>query len=303
MLLEMAVADAYGIGFEFVPDSADRPNDLSRYHMHPKYGNEINGLKPGNYTDDTQRAIANALVVLQGNPLDPFSYMEYYLRVFRADPRKGYSKRYQSLLESVTAMEPDDSKAVHVFNASVTRKATSNGSIMGVAPLGYLHSPNTVALAAAIQAMTTHGIETVIYAQAIALFAHYHIYNNRYPKVTNVDSFINQYSGSEDLVQWEDVAIPRVDMSAKTTYKAVRQCLCLERITQIMLRAVEMTGDTDSVAASAVALASVAPDRYTNDIPDHLMDSLEAADGVATGAERRDELRALDDKLRWYAMA
>ena len=77
------------------------------------------------------------------------------------------AERYQAFLEKT----PDAT----TFLKTVQRK-DSNGSIMGVAPLGYLRSPNEVILAATIQALTTHSHATVPYACGIALAAHFFIY-------------------------------------------------------------------------------------------------------------------------------
>ncbi|MGF1988711.1 MAG: ADP-ribosylglycohydrolase family protein [Nostoc sp. ZfuVER08] len=48
MLLELAIADAYGAGFEYADEMLVN-NDLSRYVQHPRFR-----LIPGSYTDDTQ---------------------------------------------------------------------------------------------------------------------------------------------------------------------------------------------------------------------------------------------------------
>ena len=75
MLIEIAIGDAYGIGFEFVKNTPDRPNDLSQFYQHPKYSNLI----PGQYTDDTQRALANMRVVCSNDVLHPLSYANAYV--------------------------------------------------------------------------------------------------------------------------------------------------------------------------------------------------------------------------------
>ncbi len=54
MLLELAIGDAYGAGFEYA-DEMIACNDLSRYLKHPRHN-----IQPGCYTDDTQMSIAIA---------------------------------------------------------------------------------------------------------------------------------------------------------------------------------------------------------------------------------------------------
>ena len=58
MLLELAIADAYGAGFEYA-NEAIANNDLSRYVEHPRFR-----LNPSSYTDDTQMSIAIAEVIV-----------------------------------------------------------------------------------------------------------------------------------------------------------------------------------------------------------------------------------------------
>ncbi|MBD2060668.1 hypothetical protein H6F88_32515 [Oculatella sp. FACHB-28] len=48
MLLELAVRDAYGAGFESVSELALEHNNLSGYAGHPRHA-----TRPGQYTDDT----------------------------------------------------------------------------------------------------------------------------------------------------------------------------------------------------------------------------------------------------------
>ncbi len=282
MLIEMAVADAYGIGSEFVPATPDRPNDLSRFHQHPRYGD----LRPGMYTDDTLRALANARVLLHGDPLDAASYAESYVRTFRADRRMGWSKRFQSLLQGIVDEEADDARAGRLLLLRADRRAESNGALMGVAPLGFLREPRMVSLAAAVQAMTTHGLETVPYAQAVALVAHHAIHGGD----GDVDDFVADNLGTHSVPSWRGDPLVPTDVSARGTYKAVRRAIAAnDTLSGIMTWSVERGGDTDSVAACAVALASH-DRRVASDVPHHLLDALETPEG-------RDELAAVDDAL------
>ncbi len=283
MLYEMGLADAYGIAFEFVPHSPDRPNDLAGFHRHPRYGHE---LEPAGYTDDTQRAVANALVMLDGNPFDALSYARSYVSTFRGDPRKGWSRRFQSLLEGVVAREADDDAAGAALLRAVVRKADSNGSLMGVAVLGHMRDPREVALAASIQAMTTHGVETAPYAQALALVAHHAIHGI---DAVDVDDFVADHVSTRTAPSWRGSDPEASSMSARATYAAVRRGIeANDSLSGLLRWAVDRGGDTDSVAASAVAVAS-SMRRYRKDIPA----ALEAGfDRAAAG-----RLRALDERI------
>ncbi len=60
MLLELAVGDAYGAGFEYADaDTVAAKNDLSHYVRHPRHR-----ISPGRYTDDTQMSLAIAEAIL-----------------------------------------------------------------------------------------------------------------------------------------------------------------------------------------------------------------------------------------------
>ena len=62
MLLELAIGDAYGAGFEDVDAEMIRQqNDLSGYVKHPRHH-----IQPGSYTDDTQMSLAIAEAIVSG---------------------------------------------------------------------------------------------------------------------------------------------------------------------------------------------------------------------------------------------
>jgi len=271
MLLEMAVADSYGIGFEFCDHTPDRPNDLKAYYQHPKYAD----MKPGHYTDDTQRAIANAKVVLSGNFFDADRYIDSYVMTFRDDPRPGYSRNFQKFIEECIAQR-NDAVASVFFRQNVKRTAASNGAIMGAAVLGYISNPADCALAAAVQALTTHSQETIPYAQAVALSANWFLYDKEDEhgfEGRSLDDYLDEYvTGDLPSCAGED---RRTTMDAKTTWRAIRRTLELPSLSAMLRESVSLGGDTDSVAASTVAIAS-ADKNTTNDIPNDLILRLEA---------------------------
>jgi hypothetical protein len=77
VLIELAVGDAYGAGFEYVDQSAVRTgNDLSRYVAHPRHQ-----IAPGSYTDDTQMSLAVAEAIVD--------HLEWTPEVLAAKVRAG----------------------------------------------------------------------------------------------------------------------------------------------------------------------------------------------------------------------
>lgn len=112
MLLELAIADAYGAGFEYA-DEMIVNNDLSRYVEHPRFR-----LNPGSYTDDTQMSIAIAEVIVAQAPWTPEVLAESFVRAFKRDERKGYSRSFYHFLggiqdgeEFLRKINPDSDKS------------------------------------------------------------------------------------------------------------------------------------------------------------------------------------------------
>src|SRR5579864_25538 len=87
MLLELAIGDAYGAGFEYADTEMIRQqNNLSHYVKHPRHN-----IQPGSYTDDTQMSLAIAEAIISGRPWQPAMLAQKFVEVFQRDPRKGYA--------------------------------------------------------------------------------------------------------------------------------------------------------------------------------------------------------------------
>lgn len=89
MLLEVAVADAYGEGFKYADAMVDHHNDLSAHVQPPRHS----GIQPGTYTDDTQMTLAVADFIASGQAWTPAAIAEQFVRADDRDPRDGYSRR------------------------------------------------------------------------------------------------------------------------------------------------------------------------------------------------------------------
>ena len=304
MLAEMAVADAYGISFEFVPDTADRVNDLSRYYQHPTYGDMV----PGHYTDDTQRSIANGLMVLdhyngggpiKGDVFSPISYLAYYQIVFARDQRPGYSRRFEAFLKDNLETDPVD------MALKLNRKPT-NGAVMGAAALGYLRTPEEVMLAAASQALSTHSYAAIPYAQIVAMSAHYTINNIGplhdlspwlYRHLADSGKSARDFLADATAMLGDNNPPGPVTMGASSAVRLMLWALpryhSLSALTKL---AVQVGGDTDSAAAIMVAVASESLE-YVDDFPDALWDGLE------NGPFGHDFLRDIDEQLQQTRVA
>lgn len=289
MLLSIGVSDAYAIPFEFVkdPNAHGLVNDLMTYQQHPKYAE----LKPSQYTDDTLRSIATALVVIN-NPedghtvFDPTAYVKAMQIVVRGDPRKGWSKRFQQYLEANLDTHPVQ------FMRGITNRAATNGAIMGSLPLGYLKHVPDVKLAAATQALTTHSAETVRYAQMMALSSHFFLHNPEEDFSALIAFLLEEVDGGlEEDFAFSSTDLPQpVSMSARDTAHAVLALLYRnDSLSGILREAVETGGDTDSVAALAIGIASCTR-AYAHDLPGKLVNELDMGVGMRY-------LHSLDRKL------
>src|SRR4051812_29384991 len=97
MLVEIAIGDAYGAGFEYAPDRLVRErNDLSAYIQHPRHR-----LRPGCYTDDTQMSVAVAEAVVSDEPWTPELLARHFVTAFKRDPREGYASGFYHFLQEV----------------------------------------------------------------------------------------------------------------------------------------------------------------------------------------------------------
>jgi ADP-ribosylglycohydrolase len=274
MLVEMAVADAYAIAWEFARKQQKAPIDFSTFVQHPTYLE----LSPGQYTDDTQRAIANCMVMIGDLPSDlfnPWAYVEAYLTAYRQDPREGYSRGYQAFLKSVG--DADD------FLMNISRTKQSNGSVMGVAPLGLLPDISMVKLASTIQAISTHHPSTAVHAQIVALAVHYftHEQGSKDSLQGWLMNHVDWVDGTDESYRWSYL-VDSHDRGLGTSIKAssissymVYALTAFDSMTQIIHDAIDRGGDTDSAAAVTIAVASCT-DEITNDLPQHLIDGMDA---------------------------
>lgn len=281
MLLEMGIGDAYGAGFEFAKSERlkELKNDLSTYYKHNLPGN----LKAGMYTDDTQMSIAIAEMMI--DPTFDWSIekiADKFVEVYKRDPRNGYSRKFQAVLDSVKT--GDDLRAVVIPNSDRC------GAAMRSVPLGYLKDTDTIMQICQVQASLTHNTsDGILSSRAVALTAHWIL---RLP-LENVESFLKT-TLKKDMT-WTDwpkgqyVSTAGLDVARAAISAVFRN----STYSELLKECIEYTGDVDSVAAIAMGLASLAcPSYYTNDLPANLYEDLE------NNGYGRDYLIELDKKLR-----
>lgn len=274
MLLELAIGDAYGAGFEYAsPDLVERYNDLSGYVQHPRYQ-----LKPGCYTDDTQMSIAIAETIISQEPWTPEVLATRFVETFKRDQREGYaSKFYQFLLKVQDGRE---------LLESITWTSDKSGAAMRAAPMGVFPIVDKVLEAATIQAAITHNTQDGINAaRAAALMSHYFIYKLGSKRELGV--FLENHVAGEWSNPWQAEVKSKGWMSVRAAITAVMRN---DSLSELLKDCIAFTGDVDTVAAIALAAASCS-DEIAQDLPEHLMAGLE------NGPYGRDYIIALDRKL------
>jgi ADP-ribosylglycohydrolase len=274
MLLELAIGDAYGAGFEYAsPELVERYNDLSGYVQHPRHQ-----LKPGSYTDDTQMSIAIAKTIVAQEPWTPEVLASRFVETFKRDQREGYASRfYQFLLRVQDGRE---------FLEAINWTSDKSGAAMRAAPMGVFPTVEKVLEAATIQAAITHNTpDGINAARAAALMSHYFIY--RLGAKRELGVFLENHVAGEWSKLWQGEVKSKGWMSVRAAITAVMRN---DSLSELLKDCIAYTGDVDTVAAIALAAASCS-NEITQDLPEHLIAGLE------NSHYGKDYLIALDRKL------
>ncbi len=275
----MAMGDAYGMRLEFVEHDCKLASGDLHYAPHPTYEE----YKPAHYTDDTQKSIANAQILLRGNhrPTDD-DFINAWLYAYRRDPREGYSKYMKKVLSS--AENANDFRSMINPDAGVT-----SGGAMCAGVFGLLTNINTVKRLTIQQAKITHNTSSGINAAlGVALSVHYlhHGGQREY-----VGAFIARHLTSE----WNSAQSGRTDKPDNGLNIVSQMVDVVSRpasLSQTLLNAANYAPLTDTDTLCALSLQVASRDCATvNDLPAALQDELE------NKAYGRDYLVELDHKL------
>ncbi len=275
MLIEIAIGDAYGAGFEFVEeDIIKKYNKLESY-----YDSRIDNIRAGQYTDDTQMSLAIAELLIDEVEWEKENITKYFLNVFDRDKRQGYAKGFYNFL-----IENND---VESFLNNINPESVRNGAAMRSVPLSYIKNKEELKEKAKIQASITHNThEGIVSSQSVALIGHYFLYEN-----------INKHEIRDKLLMeikeiYRTDKTDRVACDAIDTVDAVLTVLLKSNtFSEILINSIELGGDTDSVASIALGLASLS-NQFTNDLPEFLYTDLE------NEKYGKDYILELDDKLK-----
>jgi ADP-ribosylglycohydrolase len=274
MLLEQAIADAFGATFEFATEKFVRDNNCCDcYIENPRRKGYV-----GKYTDDTQMSMAIMEAMLLGVPWEPRFIAAKFLEAFKRDVRGGYARRFEKLL--TTCSNVDELLKTLIPNSD------RSGAAMRSPPLGLIPDIGELMDRVRIQAAITHNTEAGIDAAlAAALATHYFAYDIG-PKVelgAFVESLVQgpwniPFEGDVGNVGWECV---------QAAITAVMSC---DKISDVLEKSVSFTGDVDTVASVAAAASSLSRE-IEYDLPVRLFTGLE------NGAYGREYVIALDSKF------
>ncbi|MDI2131579.1 ADP-ribosylglycohydrolase family protein [Yinghuangia seranimata] len=293
MLVELAVGDAYGAGFEYAPaDFVRRGNTLARYVQHPTHSD----VGPGRYTDDTQMSIAVAEWLLDGTAPDAEpgalareDLAERFVRAYKRDERAGYASGFRSVLDRVwTGAE---------LLESLRPGSDKSGAAMRAGVLGLLPDLGQVAELTRIQARITHDSPGGVGA---ALGAAFTVHYCRYGlgPLDELPRWLDRNVAAADPARygrWTETWRGKVGSPGMHSARAAVTSLVANRTMSGLLKAcTAWTGDVDTVATIALAAASVSGE-YEDDLPKALLDGLE------DGPYGRTYLSELDARLdeRW----
>jgi ADP-ribosylglycohydrolase len=274
MLVELAVGDAYGAGFEYAPyETVRRHNTAAYYTKHQKHN-----IPAGCYTDDTQMTLALVELLLSGERWNAQNVAERFVQAFHRDPREGYAGRFYDFLQTIRTGEE--------LLDRIDPASDKSGAAMRAAPLGFLPTIGEVVEKCKVQAAVTHNtVDGINAALVAALMTHYFLYNLG-PKHRLPVFLQSQVDG-----QWR---VPWVGKVGGKGWMSVRAALTAlvrnTRLSDLLRDCIAFTGDVDTVATIALATASVCPE-YEQDLPASLVQNLE------NGAYGRDYLAGLDRRL------
>lgn len=275
VMLHTARADAYGAGLEYVkPEVVASSNDLSRYLQHPTHA-----LKPGQYTDDTQMAVAVLEALLSGKPLTTELFTQSFVDCFKRDQREGYAGGFYKFLCSVTDAAD--------FLAKIKPDSDKSGAAMRAVPVGILPTIAEVLSVSKLQAAITHNtVDGIAAAQASSLAGHYFFYNLGARK--DLGAFLEKHvPGHKWNTRWEGKVGQQGWMSARAAFTAIMEN---DSMSALLRQCIAYTGDVDTVAAIACG-AAAASSEVKQDLPAVLTDTLE------NGTYGKDYLIGLDRKL------
>jgi ADP-ribosylglycohydrolase len=258
-IIKAAIADAYGVCFEYADPTYDRPNNLSGYYPHPRHA-----IGDGRYSDDTEMstAVIEAMLEVGTGDLTRELLARWFVKAFHREQRKGYAGRFHEFMTRTLTGED--------FLRNIDPRSNKSGAAMRGWPIGLYKDFRTVLEMAELQAKLTHytwdGIKA---AQAVALMTHYFAYN--LGKRESVAAYLNLYLDGPWLTPHPKPVGPE---GMDSVHAAVRAVVAHDSLSAILKQCIDFKGDVDTVAIIAIGAASYCRD-IKQDLPQVLYDGLE----------------------------
>ncbi|MEG4585691.1 ADP-ribosylglycohydrolase family protein [Microcoleus sp. MOSTC5] len=258
MLLELAIGDAYGAGFEFADrQTIELYNNLNGYIQHP-----CHDIQPGCYTDDTQMSLAVAEAIVSREPWTPELLATKFVAAFHRDRRVGYAGKFYNFL-----LQVQDGKE---FLEKIRSASDKSGAAMRAGPIGIFPSIEKVIENATIQAAITHntpdGIKAAI---AAALMSHYFIY--QLGLKNNLGNFLEKHVAGEWSIPWQGEVSTKGLVCVRAAITAVMRN---DSMSKLLQDCIAFSGDVDTVATIALAAGSCSSE-IAQDLPENLVQGLE----------------------------
>lgn len=280
MLIELAIGDAYGAGFEYVDRTIiERFNNLE-YRQHPTHL----GTKPGMYTDDTQMSLGVAELIVENHEWTSLNIANKFLEVFKRDPREGYAQGFYHFLKKTETGEE--------FLKNINPTSEKSGAAMRAPVIGIYKDRKEVLEKSEIQAALTHNTKDGINAaKAAALIVHYFLWERG--KKNDLSTYIKSNVKGDWLNRWTGKVRSKGWMSVRAAITAIQES---DSMSDLLKTCIAYTGDVDTAAAIALAGGSVCRE-IRNDLPSWLFSGLE------DGTYGRTYIENLDKKLKEHIKA
>ncbi len=257
MLVQMAIADAYGASFEFQDqDFVDVYNTGNSYEVSRR------GLDKGAYTDDTQMSLALAELLLEKEKWSRFDIAGKFLEVFKRDPRTGYASGFYRFLQRTHSAE--------TFLATIHQDSTKSGAAMRAAPLGVIADVDEVIGKSYLQASVTHNTQEGLTSATATALTSYYFYHDVGDKA-DLPKFLSCFVSGDWFNPWCGVVSVEGMDCIKAALTAIQQSSTL---TELLVNCVAFRGDTDTVAAIALGIVNTSS-QFEHDLSPTLFHGLE----------------------------
>jgi len=275
MILQLAVGDAYGASFEYSHLShIEKHNTGVYFSKHPRHN-----IPPGFYTDDTQMTLAIAEALLSDERWTKERLASRFVEVFKRDERTGYSGGFYKILQQVNTGR----QLLEVISGD----SDKSGGAMRTTPIGLCETLGEVEDKTRIQASVTHNSPDGIDAALAASFMVYYFHKNQGPP-EELPGWLGDHLDLRWAAPWNGKVKTKGWMSVRAAITAVARNTSM---TELLMDCVRFTGDVDTVAAIALAAASLSQN-YQQDLPESLILGLE------NSAYGRSYIMMLDKRLR-----